>query len=143
MAFQSGVEVFTLNRFCFSWISGGERNTEFIRPFGMSLQNAQPGMEAVQVLQSACSVSAGNKGKQIFLLLMLHNVLFHTLVNLCKSLHSVPKTKPLSKQEVLACMCTVFLGCQTVLLGSKPPTVLVSVFFRRLLLKYFQCGSFN
>lgn len=40
-------------------------------------------------------------------------------------------------------MCTVFLGCQTVLLGSKTLAVLVSVFFRRLLLKYFQCGSFN
>lgn len=62
---------------------GKESYTEFIRPFEMSLQNTQPGMEAVQVLQGACSVSAGNKGKQVFSLLMLHNVLFHTLVNLC------------------------------------------------------------
>lgn len=70
---------------------------------------------------------------------MLHNVLFHNFVHLCKSVHSVPKeTTPLSKQEVLTHVCTVFLGCQTVLLGSKLLRVLVSVFFGGLLLKYFQ-----
>lgn len=124
-------------------VVGKESCTEFIRPLGMSLQNTQPGMEAVQVLQGVCSIPAGNKGKQIFFLLMLHNVLFHTFVNLCKSVRSVPKkTKPLSKQEVLTYMCTVFLSCQTVLLGSKTLRVLVCIFFGRLLLKYFQCSSF-
>lgn len=47
---------------------GKESYADFIRPSGMSPQKAQPGMEAVQVLQGVCSVSSGNKGKQIFLL---------------------------------------------------------------------------
>lgn len=124
-------------------VVGKESYSEFLRSSGMSLQNTQPGMEAVQVLQGVCSTSARSKGKQIFLLLMLHYVLFHKFVNLCKSVHSVPeKTKPLSKQEVLTFVCTVFLGCQTVLLGSKTLRVLASVFFGGLLLKYFQWGSF-
>lgn len=45
---------------------GKESYSEFIRSSGMSLQNTQAGMEAVQVLQGVCSTSARNKGKQIF-----------------------------------------------------------------------------
>lgn len=105
MGFQSGVEVFTLNRFCFSWISGGERKLHWVHKtfWDEPPKHTASHGSSVQVLQSVCSISAGNKGKQIFLLMMLHNVLFHKFVNLCKSVHSVPKkTKPLSKQ-VLCC----------------------------------------
>lgn len=45
---------------------GKESYTEFIKTFGKSLQNAQPSMEAVQVLQGVCQVSAGNKGEQFW-----------------------------------------------------------------------------
>lgn len=65
VGFQPGVEASTLNRFCFSSpVVGKESYTEFIRPFGKSLQNAQPGTEPAQVLQGVCRVSAGNKGEE-------------------------------------------------------------------------------
>lgn len=116
---------------------GKESYTECIRLFGKTLQKAQPGTEAVYVLQGVCRVSAGKKVEQHFLL-WLHNVLFLTFLSLCKSVHSAPKkTKPLSKQEGLTYMCSVFLGCQNMLLGSKPESLggLAGVFFGRLLLE--------
>jgi len=56
--------------FLLDQLVGKESYAEFVRPFGISLQNSQPGMEAVQVLQGVCRVSAGNKGEQDFLLLL-------------------------------------------------------------------------